>query len=313
MTRTRMGEASTPAERALEAAISAIAPWRDREISYQPVGGGISNENWQVFLADEARSYFVKVPGQGTEHFIDRNAAYDASVKAHAAGVSAEVHFYLEESGVAVFSFLEGLRTATNGDFSDRTVRANAVRALRTFNEGAPLKLRKTLFDMIDEHFAEVLELGGHFPQDFAWLNAKYREARRALEASGLDVVPCMNDTLAGNFLLDADKNVTLVDFEYASNNDRCAELAVWFGEMFFAPEVEAEVVEEYFGRCDPAVVARIQLYKALADLKWSTWALVQHEISALEFDFYKYGVWKHLRARSLMRSPDWQSWLKAL
>ena len=63
-------------------------------------------------------------------------------------------------------------------------------------------------------------------PQDFGWLNGNYRKAKAALEASGLDIVPCMNDTLAGNFLLDDDNNVMLVDFEYASGNDRCAELA---------------------------------------------------------------------------------------
>ncbi len=313
MLRKTIGEASTPAERALEAAVSTIAPWQGRAISYHPVGGGISNANWRVFVDGLPDSYFVKVPGRGTERFIDRGAAHDASVKAHAAGVGARVHFYLEESGVEVLSFLEGLRTATNGDFLDRTVRTNALRALRAFNQGEALVLRKTLFDMIDEHVAQVLELSGHFPKDFGWLNAKYREARRALEASGLDIVPCMNDTLAGNFLLDSDDNVTLVDFEYASNNDRCAELAVWFGEMFFTPEVEAEVVEEYFGRYDPALVARISLYKALADVKWATWALVQHQVSALEFDFYKYGVWKHLRARSLMRNPQWRSWLEAV
>ena len=313
MARRAFGEASTPAEQDLEAVVVSIEDWQGKALSYEPVGGGISNANWRVFVPDQAVSYFVKVPGKGTERFIDRSAAHDASIKAHAAGVGAKVVRFLEEEGVEIFEFMEGMRTSTNGDFLDPTVRTNAVRALRAFNEGESLKLRKTLFDMIDEHIGQVLELGGHFPKDFGWINAKYREARSALEASGLDIVPCMNDTLAGNFLLDSENNVKLVDFEYASSNDRCAELAVWFGEMFFPPEVEAEVVEEYFGRRDEAIVARITLYKALADVKWSTWAMVQNQVSALEFDFFKYGVWKHMRARSLMRDENWGRWLAAI
>ena len=313
MVRRALGEAATDAERDLETVLGSITDWQGSEITYEPVGGGISNANWRVTIDDRSPSYFVKIPGKGTERFIDRTAAHDASVKAHAAGVGAKVFRFLEEAGVEIFEFMEGLRTSTNGDFLDPTVRTNAVRALRDFNEGTALTLRKTLFDMIDEHVGQVLELGGHFPKDFGWINTKYREARRALEASGLDIVPCMNDTLAGNFLLDSENNVKLVDFEYASNNDRCAELAVWFGEMFFPPEIEAEVVEEYFGRHDESIVARITLYKALADVKWSTWAMVQHQVSALEFDFFKYGVWKHMRARSVMRDERWEDWLRAL
>ena len=310
--RKTVGQAATAAERDIEAALAQVADWRGEALSYAPVGGGISNANWRVHLDGQEISYFVKIPGKGTERFIDRAAAHDASVKAHAAGVGPRVCGFIAETGIEIFEFMDGLRTSTNGDFLDPTIRTNAVRALRAFNDGEALELNKTLFDMIDEHIGQVLELGGHFPKDFGWINAKYREARLALEASGLEIVPCMNDTLAGNFLLDAENAVTLVDFEYASNNDRCAELAVWFGEMFFPPEIEAEVIEEYFGRVDETIVARISLFKALADVKWSTWAMVQQQVSALDFDFFKYGVWKHLRARSLMRDPRWGAWLRA-
>ena len=311
--RRPLGTASNPAEQALEAAVGQVADWKDCAVEYEPVIGGISNSNWRAFVSGHACSYFVKVPGRGTEMFIDRDAAHDAGVKAHQAGVGARIVHYLPESGVEVSEFVDGLRTSTNGDFLDRTVRTNAVRALRKFNDGAPLTLRKTVFDMIDEHIDQALTLGGHFPMDFGWLNARYREARKAIEASGLDLAPCMNDTLAGNFLLDQDRNVMLVDFEYASNNDRCAELALWFGEMFFNPTVEREMIEEYFGRVEEATVARITVCKALVDLKWSTWAMVQNKVSTLDFDFFKYGAWKHMRARNVMRDPRWKQWLEAI
>jgi len=310
MLRKNYGEAASQAEINLETAVRVVPGWTLDGLAYEPVPGGISNANWRIFPPGRKKSYFLKIPGEGTENFIDRNAANNASVRAFEAGVSAEVIHFDPDTGVEVFEFIDGLRTSTNGDFLDPVVRNNAVHALRSFNNARALDLQKTLMDMIDEHVGQVLALGGHFPQDFGWLNARYREARQALEASGLDIVPCMNDTLAGNFLLDADNGVTLVDFEYASNNDRCAELAVWFGEMFFDPETENEVVEEYFGRVEARIVARITVFKALADLKWSTWAMVQNKLSALDFDYFKYGVWKHLRARSVMRDSQWQDWL---
>ena len=104
---------------------------------------------------------------------------------------------------------------------------------------------------------------------------------------------------------------VRLVDFEYASNNDPHYELALWFGEMFFTPEMESALIEEYFGRVTPQTLARVAVNKALADLKWSTWAMVQRAVSQIDFDFYKYGVWKHMRARAIMHDSRWELWLR--
>lgn len=313
MSRRKLGEAASAAERKAEAAIKAVPGWPLAGLSYEPVPGGISNANWRIHLADRAQTFFLKVPGEGTEHFIDRRAANEASRRAFEVGVGAEVIHFDPASGVEVFEFIEGLRASTNGDFLDRAVRANAAGALRTFNNARGLSLQKTTMDMIEEHFDQALGLGARFPPDFAWLNAKYRQAKAALLASGLDIVPCMNDTLAGNFLLDAANHITLVDFEYASNNDRSAELALWFVEICLDPATEHEVVEEYFGAVHPEIMTRIKIFKALVDLKWATWAMVQNKLSALDFDYFKYGAWKHMRARHVMRDPGWDGWLKAL
>ena len=63
-----------------------------------------------------------------------------------------------------------------------------------------------------------------------------------------------------------------MVDFEYASNNERAYELALWFDEMAFPDTIEREMIEAYFGRWTPEIHARIAVLKALGDLKWATW-----------------------------------------
>ncbi|WP_145012923.1 choline kinase family protein [Pseudomonas oryzihabitans] len=307
----RLGEASTQAERQLEQAILAHRPWAGCAAHYAPVSGGISNTNWRVQIEGAPTAFFLKVPGQGTELFIDRRTAHDASLKAAATGYGAPVVAFLEEHGVEVFEFMEGWRASSNRDFLDRDVRHRALLALKAFNDQPLLIQTKTAFDMIDEHQRQVRELGGQWPDDHAWLDRQYRRARQALEASGVDLAPCMNDTLAGNFMLNAAAEVRLVDFEYASNNDRHYELALWFGEMFFAPDMELALLEDYFGAVTPQTLARVYVNKALADLKWSTWAMVQHAVSQIDFDFYKYGALKHSRARSVIHDSRWETWLR--
>lgn len=313
MVERRLGEAVSEAEREIEAVLHAVGAWSGREIRYTPVHGGISNSNWRVYVTGETTSFFVKVPGRGTEMFIDRQAALDASRRAEALGIGPPIYEHLADRGVEIADFIEGRRACTNRDFQGRDVRRAAVGLYRQFNNSGLLTLTKTVFDMIDEHVEQVKQLGGAFPPDFAWLHKQYRLARSALEASGIDLVPCFNDPMAGNFLIAPDKSIMLIDYEYASNNDRCYDIGIWCGEMFFSEAVEAEIIEEYFGRFDPRMKARLVVHKALADIKWSTWAMVQNMVSALDFDFYKYGAWKHMRARSIMQDPRWIDYLRVV
>jgi len=308
-----LGEGTTPAERDLEAAIIRVARWRGRRLRYRPVSGGISNSNWRVWVDDEPRTFFVKIPGKGTELFIDRAAAMDASRKAAALGVGPPVHDDLAADGIEISDFIEGRRSCTHADFRDPALCRTALDAYRRLHGAERLVLTKTVFDMIDEHVEQARSLGGWMPPDFPALDAQYRRARAALEASGLDLVPCFNDPMAGNFMVDAAGTIMLIDYEYASNNDRCYDLGIWFGEMFFDAPTELALIEHYFGRAEPAIVARVMVHKALADLKWATWSMVQQQVSALDFDFFKYGVWKHMRARAMLTDPRWETWLRAV
>ena len=82
---------------------------------------------------------------------------------------------------------------------------------------------------------------------------------------------------------------------------------------MFFDQMTELALIKHYFGRVDPAIVARVMLHKMLADLKWATWSMVQQKVSALDFDLFKYGTWKYMRARSMLRDPRWETWLHSV
>jgi thiamine kinase-like enzyme len=308
-----VGEGASDGEIALEAIIGKVSGWQGLPARYRPVSGGISNANWRVSVAQTGSDAFVKVPGRGTEMFIDRRAAHDASRKAYESGYGAAVLGFVEDDGVEIFEFVEGYRTSTNLDFLKPSIRLNALAALKAFNDGGQLMLTKTIFDMIDEHADQVAELGARMPNDFAWMWRQYLDAKAAIHAAGIDLVPCMNDTLAGNFMIGPDERIMLVDFEYASNNDRAYEIAMWFGEMFFPPAIERELIAAYFGRVDRALEARINIHKSLADLKWATWAMVQEKVSTIDFDFHKYGAWKHMRARNMFHHPDWNVWLRTL
>jgi thiamine kinase-like enzyme len=104
---------------------------------------------------------------------------------------------------------------------------------------------------------------------------------------------------------------IIIVDFEYASSNDRCYDLATWCAEMFLGDSQQDQAIEYYFGRAEACIRARMFLHRMLGDFKWALWSMVQMEISAI--DFYKFGIWKQMRLRSTIRDPRWSDALASV
>lgn len=308
-----LGEAETPDEVAVEAAIARVPQWRGRPARYARIIGGISNSNWRVAIEGEQRRFFLKIPGAGTEMFVDRLAANEAARLAHAIGLGPEVVHFDPTDGLEIAELLEGYAACTNALFQRRDIQLAAVDCYRVFHGGAKLSLTKTIFDMIDEHIEQIRKLNGSLPADWPWLARLYADARSAFLASGLDLVPCFNDPMPGNFLIKQGAPMKLVDYEFASTNERAYELGVWLGEMFFPEDVSESLIEAYAGELRPDFTARVTVMRALADLKWASWAMVQQQISTLDFDYHKYGAWKHMRARAIMHDPRWERWLRTI
>ncbi|WP_137113394.1 choline/ethanolamine kinase family protein [Mesorhizobium sp. GR13] len=300
------GKGETPAEQLLETMLASVPHWKGKQIHYRPMFGGFSNSNWHIRVNGD-RAFFLKMPGPGTENFIDRSASIEASQKAHALGIGPRPYDYLIERGVEISDFVERARPCVTRDFQEPEIRRRTIELYRTFNDSEPLSLTKTVFAMIEEHICQLRELSGFFPSDFLVLYEQYRVARQALEASGLDIVPCYNDPAPANFLRREDGSIIIVDFEYASNNDRCYDLAIWSGEMFLTDAQQDEAIECYFGRVERAMQSRMYIYRMLGDLKWSLWSMIQNEVSFIDFDFHKFGIWKLMRLRTAIRDPRWQ------
>jgi len=308
-----MGTAASPAQEAVEAAIRDVAPWQGLHVRYEPVLGGISNSNFRIAVEGFVHDFFLKIPGTGTEMFVDRNAARAASKQAELIGIGPKTFDYLDDQHIEISEFITNRRPSTNQDFADATIRKNVVDVYRRFHEAPLLPLTKTIFDMAEEHFEQLRTLGGYQPLDFSWLYRQFQQAKDAFSASGLDIVACFNDPMPGNFMLAADKSVMLVDFEHASNNERLYDLALWSLEMFLPEDIECEIIEHYYGHYNRRLHARFIVLKAVADIKWGTWAMIQNRLSDLPFDFYKYGIWKYMRARSTIHDKRWPEFLKIL
>lgn len=307
---------SAATQEQVNAALAAVPGWDVSRIKARPLVGGLLNSNWLVEY--ERAQYVMKVFGLGSENFVNRDLSNKAALQAHELGISPEVKLYDPETGAEMFTFLEGYRASTSADFVRRDFLEGVVGLYKTFNSGDKLPVTKDVFEMTDEHIEQGDEIGAIRPADFAWLLHQYNRAKAAFMASGLDLAPCHNDPMPGNFMVkmshdDRILDMQMIDFEFASNNERAYELGVFVGEVFVDEEDMLPLIEQFYGRAGDDLVARVWVQRAVADMKWGSWAVQQRQLSDWDFDYQKYGIWKYARARAVMDDPRWNDWLRRL
>jgi thiamine kinase-like enzyme len=302
-------------EAQLRAAVKSIPGWTWDEVDVAPLDGGVTNANFLVTSKGEKR--VMKIYGAGTDSFINRDSANEAALQAHTMGIGPAVLHYDKDSGVEVIEFLEGYRASTTADYAHRDFLEHVIDLYSTFHSGQPLLDTKDVFEMTEEHISQGAELGVHKPVDFEWLYKQYSKAKDSFFASGLDLVPCHNDPMPGNFMVtlfkDKITNMKMIDYEYASNNERAYELGVFLAEVFVDEKTSLEMIERYFGEVRPEIVARVIVARAVADMKWGSWAVQQRKLQDWDFDYQKYGIWKYARARMMFNDPRWDDWLRAI
>ncbi|MEP5727215.1 MAG: choline/ethanolamine kinase family protein, partial [Erythrobacter sp.] len=114
--------------------------------------GGLTNLVYRVDATD--RSVIVRIPGEGTEAYIDRSVElYNANAAAKA-GVSPEVIFGDPATGLMISHTVPNIETMTPDLFQSRTGSpARAGKALaKLHNSGESFQFRFELFAMIDEY-----------------------------------------------------------------------------------------------------------------------------------------------------------------
>ena len=105
-----------------------------------------------------------------------------------------------------------------------------------------------------------------------------------------------------------------IVDWEYSGNNDPMWDLGDLSVEGGFDAEMDRRLLGAYFSDT-PSVfdVGRMVIYKAMCDLLWTLWGLIQHANKNPADDFWTYAVNRFERCKRLMSSPEFPGHLAAV
>lgn len=266
--------------------------------------GGLTNRNYRVAVGKD--QYVLRIPGEGTGEYIDREAEAPNARIAAAAGVNAEVLFFDTGDGVQVTRFIAGAATMNAERFRDLGAVARAAKAFRRIHDcGKRFASDFELFKMMDDYLALLERKQAWVPDGYRAVQKEAEAVRAALAAHPAPRVPCHCDPLAENFL-DTGTRMWIVDWEYAGNNDPMWDLGDVSVEAGFGPDQDAAMLEAYFGGTPPADRhGRMVMYKAMCDLLWTLWGAIQHANDNPVDDFKAYAGNRFARCQALMGTAE--------
>lgn len=274
--------------------------------------GGLTN---RVFLIETRRGQHVlRIPGAGTEEYINRRVEAVAARAAARANVSPPVVATTDDGLMLTMAVPDAVTLSPEGFATIPGAPTRAATVLRRLHtSGETFDFRFELFSMIDDYLKVLSGKTVDLPEGYNDVLRSAEAVRAALNAHPLPLAPCHCDPLSENFL-DAGGRMWLVDWEYSGMNDPLWDVGDVIVEAKLSPAKEAEFIHAYFGGAPkPAEHGRVVIYKAMCDLLWTLWGLIQHANKNPADDFWAYALNRFRRCQALMGSPAFPGHLAAI
>jgi thiamine kinase-like enzyme len=294
----------------LEEAIARV-PFLAKSIDLKitPLAGGITNLNYKI--ESDGQAFVLRITGAGTDKLgIRRDIEYQANLAAGKLGIAPEVVFFIEPEGYLVTRFIDGVKIPPEEMVKETNIR-RVMEKLRKFHmQCPPLQSEFNVFRRVEYLTSISRNNGCKFPADFGWIEEVMRAVESALLEDPYLPTPCHDDLLNLNFL-DEHGDVKILDWEYAGMGDIFFDLGNFSHHHQFNEEQERIELQAYFGEITPKLLARLRLMKPMSEIHEAMWGTTQTGISKLDEDFQGYADYWFERARTDIRDPRWDRWLR--
>ena len=238
--------------------------------------GGLTNYNYIMDI--NGVEYVIRQPGGMTNLMIDRKIEKVNNQIASKLGLNSNCVYFDEVSGIKVSIFIKNSENVAAADPNSH-VNLQAVSSLMKKIHTSPKQFPNT-FDWhseLDKYERLVNELNGDFFYDYEILKNKLVDLVDK-NLNYTNFVPCHNDTVPENFIVDDKGHAYLIDWEYSGMNDPVWDLAAYILESRLGEESIQHLFAYYFGQLPaPEEVMNMKYFMLIQDLLWTVWALIRH------------------------------------
>ncbi len=245
----------------------------------------------------KGKKYIMRIPGEGTDRLIDRTQEYSVYQALDGSGISDCIVYMDPGNGYKITEFIHGARCCNPYCMEDVE---NCMSKLRQMHE---MKLKVShKFDLFQK-----IELYESFWNGVPSVYRDYGEAKRNIwslkpfvEQNKEEECLTHIDAVPDNFLLikrqDEERQVVLIDWEYAGMQDPHIDLAMFAIYSFYDKDYVDRLIDVYFrGMCKRAVRVKIYCYIAICGLLWSNWCEYKRNLG-VEFGEYSLRQYRYAK-----------------
>jgi thiamine kinase-like enzyme len=258
-------------------------------VTLTALSGGITNRNFLVELAGERERYVVRLAGNDTHLLgISREVEHAATVAAAGVGVGPEVTAFIRNGGYLVTRFIVGSPVSDEAVHRPETIRRVAD-SIRRVHDGPAIPGLFIPLRIAEAYRALALARSVPIPPAYEGAQAAGRRIELAFLANPVEMRPCHNDLLNGNFIDDGVR-IRIVDWEYAGMGDPFFDLGNFSANHGLTADEDAILLAAYDnGPARPDRLARLTLMRVVSDFREAMWGVLQQGISTLDVDFVAY------------------------
>lgn len=260
-----------------------VGEWRPGVVVKQvePLGG-MTNRNFKVVTS--VATVAVRLPGPGTNAFIDRAAEAHNGQLAAELGIGAKILHVV--GGAMVTAFIEGQDLTPVIVRTDGAVLEQVGRLLgRLHGSTPPFASRFDPTVVIAAHRAALGAQRDAVPDGIDAIIARLPALTRPDR-----LVPCHIDPWPANFIATPD-GLRLLDWEYSAMGDPAWDLADVAVEAALDDEGVDHLLSAYaVGLVDRELRQRVVQMGPVTDVVWALWAFVQEVNGNRDDDFATYG-----------------------
>jgi thiamine kinase-like enzyme len=247
------------------------------EIAIEPLPG-LTNRNYKIMTP--SGNYVLRLPGAGTEKYIDRAAeAHDAALAA-GAGLTPEIIYADPAAGLMLTRFVDGAETLTAAAMHDPATLRDAAQILRRLHDSGLLFRREMrVFDKIDSY----LQKSPRAAAQFGAVRKAAEKLRNLVDDPNRRLAPCHIDPTPHNFIrgrgADGGSRLYLIDWEYAEMSEPAYDLAGLSIEAEFSDAEDRALLAAYGEGVQGATPDRVAAYKMSLYLMAGSWAAMAIEL----------------------------------
>lgn len=221
------------------------------EIQQLYVNPGRSANNNSYVVTIDNKSYLYRVPGIGSDMFCDRSKEYEAYCLLKPYGITDEMIYFEQETGIKVSVYYEDSHIPDAHDNHELDQSMQIIHFLHGLDLDFPYQ--ETLYDRMELYFSYAQEAGGeqYFMKEYFSIRDYLRKMEEENTTKHLEKITLTHgDASINNILVTEEhEHPILIDLEFFAKSDSFSDIATFSVDADFREDKIIQILDYYLRR----------------------------------------------------------------